>query len=124
MSQIKKIKLTHWLIGSMIWLSAILMVLPFWFMLIFATHNEQTIFSVPPPLWFGDELSENIHQLLNRLPYFWYNLSNSFYIALVTTLLNLLLLHISEHSDHPFRDYTIADFAIIRSPIPRFSGQF
>ncbi len=34
------------------------------------------------------------------------------------------LLHISEHSDHPFRDYTIADFAIIRSPIPRFSGQF
>ena len=30
--------------------------------------------------------------------------------------------HISEHSDHPFRDYTIADFAIIRSrlklPIP------
>ena len=35
-----------------------------------------------------------------------------------------LLLHISEHSDHPFRDYTIADFAIIRSPIPRFSGHF
>lgn len=33
-------------------------------------------------------------------------------------------LHISEHSDHPFRDYTIADFAIIRSPIPRFSGHF
>ena len=33
-------------------------------------------------------------------------------------------MHISEHSDHPFRDYTIADFAIIRSPIPRFSGQF
>lgn len=35
-----------------------------------------------------------------------------------------ILLHISEHSDHPFRDYTIADFAIIRSPIPRFSGHF
>jgi len=34
------------------------------------------------------------------------------------------LVHISEHSDHPFRDYTIADFAIIRSPIPRFSGHF
>ena len=34
------------------------------------------------------------------------------------------LMHISEHSDHPFRDYTIADFAIIRSPIPRFSGHF
>ncbi len=38
--------------------------------------------------------------------------------------LRSLMLHISEHSDHPFRDYTIADFAIIRSPIPRFSGQF
>ena len=36
----------------------------------------------------------------------------------------LPLLHISEHSDHPFRDYMIADFAIIRSPIPRFSGHF
>ena len=35
-----------------------------------------------------------------------------------------VVLHISEHSDHPFRDYTIADFAIIRSPIPRFSGHF
>lgn len=34
------------------------------------------------------------------------------------------IMHISEHSDHPFRDYTIADFAIIRSPIPRFSGHF
>ena len=38
--------------------------------------------------------------------------------------LDRLLVHISEHSDHPFRDYTIADFAIIRSPIPRFSGHF
>jgi multiple sugar transport system permease protein len=90
MSQIKYFKLTTWLIGSLIWLGAILMVLPFWFMLIFATHNEQTIFSVPPPLWFGDQLSENIHQLLNCLPYFWHNLSNSVYIALMTTILNLL----------------------------------
>ncbi len=33
-------------------------------------------------------------------------------------------LHISEHSDHSFRDYTIADFAIIRSLISGFSSHF
>ena len=35
-----------------------------------------------------------------------------------------LPLHISEHSDHSFRDYTIADFAIIRSLISGFSSHF
>ena len=80
----------HWLIPCIIGLGAILMVLPFWFMQVFATHNEAHIFAVPPPLWFGDQLGENISQLLNRLPYFWHNLSNSFYIAIMTTGLNLL----------------------------------
>ncbi|WP_024871615.1 carbohydrate ABC transporter permease [Tolumonas lignilytica] len=90
MNYIKKIKLSVLLINFIIWLSAILMVLPFWFMLVFSTHNEHSIFSVPPPFWFGDALGENLQQLLNRIPYLWHNISNSLYIALVTTILNLV----------------------------------
>jgi multiple sugar transport system permease protein len=91
MSHLKRATSAGWLITSIVRLGAILVVLPFWFMLVFATHDERSIFSVPPPLWFGDQLGENIHQLLDRLPYFWHNLSNSFYIATMTTLLNLFL---------------------------------
>ena len=79
----------HWFTSILVVAGALLMILPFWFMLVFATHDEAAIFSVPPPLWFGDQLGENLAQLLKRLPFFWHNFANSFYIATMTTLLNL-----------------------------------
>jgi hypothetical protein len=42
----------------------------FYFMLIFATHHNSEIFTVPPPLWFGDALGTNLKDLLTRLPHF------------------------------------------------------
>ena len=48
---------------------ALMMLGPFWFMFVFATHGNREILSLPPPLWFGDALGDNLRQLLtNRRP--------------------------------------------------------
>ncbi|MFC5079486.1 L-arabinose transport system permease protein AraQ [Vibrio thalassae] len=69
---------------------AIVMLAPFYFMFVFATHDNTAIMSVPPPMWFGNELSNNLAALIEYLPYFWKNLGWSFYVAAITTALNLL----------------------------------
>ena len=70
---------------------ALLMFAPFYLMMVFATHTNAEILSVPPPLWFGDALGDNLALLLDRLPFFWRNLGWSFYVAGAVTVLNLLL---------------------------------
>jgi len=69
---------------------ALLMIAPFYFMFVFATHSDREILAVPPPLWFGDAFFGNLKLLLTRLPHFWQNISWSLYIALAITALNLL----------------------------------
>jgi multiple sugar transport system permease protein len=68
---------------------AVVMLVPFWFMFVFATHSNSEILSMPPPLWFGSALGDNLHDLLTRLPTFWWNLAWSFYVGIATTALNL-----------------------------------
>jgi len=68
----------------------LILIAPFWFTFVFATHSRAEIFASPPPLWFGTHLLSNLQLLLERLP-FWQNLGWSFYIAGMTTMLNLLL---------------------------------
>ncbi|MBI5716139.1 MAG: carbohydrate ABC transporter permease [Burkholderiales bacterium] len=68
----------------------IVMVAPFYFTFVFATHGRSEIFSSPPPLWFGGRFTDNLALLLERLP-FWRNLALSLYVAGMTTALNLLL---------------------------------
>jgi multiple sugar transport system permease protein len=68
---------------------ALIMIAPFYFMFIFATHTDNAILSVPPPLLPGNAFVDNIHMLLTRVPFFWHNLGWSFYIATITTALNL-----------------------------------
>jgi len=77
---------------------AVVMLLPFWFMFVFATHSNSEILSMPPPLWFGHSLGDNLHELLERLPTFWQNLGWSFYVALATTLLNLVFCSLAGHA--------------------------
>jgi multiple sugar transport system permease protein len=69
---------------------ALLLVAPFWFTFVFATHGRAEIFNSPPPMWFGTALLNNIELLQERLP-FWRNLGMSVYVASCTTALNLLL---------------------------------
>ena len=86
--------LTHALVGA----GALVMLTPFWFMFVFATHTNTEILSVPPPLWFGDALGDNLRLLLRRLPSFWHNLGWSLYVALATTALNLFFCALAGHA--------------------------
>ncbi len=65
------------------------MLAPFYFMFVFATHSRTDIFSLPPPLWFGSDLLNNLSILTQRIP-FWRNLGWSVYVALASTALTLL----------------------------------
>jgi multiple sugar transport system permease protein len=78
--------IAHALVGA----GVVILVAPFWFTFVFATHSRTEIFASPPPLWFGTHFFSNLHLLLERLP-FWRNLGISFYVAGMTTALNLLL---------------------------------
>ena len=64
---------------------ALLTIFPFYWMFVLATHTRETIFTAPPPLWFGDDLRRNYEALLGVLP-FWRNIWNSVYIAVMATV--------------------------------------
>jgi multiple sugar transport system permease protein len=68
---------------------ALIMLAPFYFMFVFATHSRTEIFSMPPPLWFGSALLENMNILIEKIP-FWKNLGWSLYVAIASTVLTLL----------------------------------
>ena len=74
------------------------MLVPFWFMFVFATHSNSEILAMPPPLWFGSSLGDNLRDLLERLPTFWWNLAWSFYVAIATTALNLFFCALAGHA--------------------------
>jgi multiple sugar transport system permease protein len=86
-------------------LGALVMVGPFYFMLVFATHTNSEILSVPPPLWFGDALMDNLRDLLGRLPYFWHNVAWSLYVALAITAANLFFCSLGGYA------FALLDFA-------------
>lgn len=76
---------------AIVFAGALIMLAPFYFMFVFATHSDREILSLPPPVWFGDHFDDNIALLLERLPYWWHNLGWSVYVALAVTAANLLL---------------------------------
>jgi len=78
-----------WAAYALVGAGALLMLAPFWFMFVFATQSRTEIFSLPPPLWFGDDLLGNLAILTERIP-FWRNLGWSLYVALMSTALTLL----------------------------------
>lgn len=67
----------------------LIMLAPFYFMFVFATHSRTEIFSLPPPLLFGDDFLNNMALLTKKIP-FWRNLGWSLYVALASTALTLL----------------------------------
>jgi multiple sugar transport system permease protein len=66
-----------------------IMLAPFYFMFVFATHSRAEIFSLPPPLWFGPHFFDNLDILITKIP-FWKNLGWSLYVGLMSTALTLL----------------------------------
>lgn len=78
-----------WSAYAIVGLGALVMLAPFYFMFVFATQSRTEIYSLPPPLWFGNDLLLNLQILTERLP-FWRNLGWSLYVALASTALTLL----------------------------------
>ena len=66
-------RLAPWAAYALVGLGSLIMLAPFYFMFVFATHSRTEIFSVPPPMFFGDDLLANLKILTDRLP-FWRNL--------------------------------------------------
>ena len=67
---------------------AILTIMPFYLMFVWATHDRSTIFTAPPPFWFSDNLMNNLQNLTQDVP-FYRNMWNSIYIAMLATLTKL-----------------------------------
>ena len=67
----------------------LIMLAPFYFMFVFASHSRTEIFSLPPPLFFGDDFLLNVKILTERIP-FWRSLGWSLYVSLASTALTLL----------------------------------
>jgi multiple sugar transport system permease protein len=65
------------------------MLAPFYFMFVFATQPRTEIFSMPPPLWFGEAFLQNLNILRAKIP-LWRNLGWSLYVGLMITALTLL----------------------------------
>ena len=80
---------SRWAAYAIVGAGALVMLMPFYFMFVFATQSRAEIFNLPPPLWFGDDLAANLKILTERLP-FWRNLGWSLYVALASTALTLL----------------------------------
>ena len=82
-------RLAPWAAYCVVGVGALIMLAPFYFMFVFATHSRTEIFSLPPPLFFGDDFFNNLKILTDKMP-FWRNLGWSLYVALASTALTLL----------------------------------
>jgi len=78
-----------WAAYGMVGIGSLVMLAPFYFMFVFATHTRTEIFNMPPPLFFGDSFFDNLKLITERIP-FWRNLGWSLYVALASTALTLL----------------------------------
>ena len=87
--KIKSNQLAPWAAYCVVAVGALIMLAPFYFMFVFATHSRTEIFSLPPPMFFGDDFMANLHILTERMP-FWRNLGWSLYVAIASTALTLI----------------------------------
>jgi multiple sugar transport system permease protein len=82
-------RLAPWAAYCLVGIGSLIMLAPFYFMFVFATHSRTEIFSLPPPIFFGDDFLINMNILTDKLP-FWRNLGWSVYVATASTILTLL----------------------------------
>ena len=82
-------RMAPWAAYLLVGAGSLIMLAPFYFMFVFATHSRTEIFSLPPPMFFGDDFFNNLKILTERLP-FWRNLGWSLYVAILSTVLTLL----------------------------------
>lgn len=109
----------------LIGIGALLMIAPFYFMFVFATHPQGEILSMPPPMVFGWALELNWNLLKQRLPHFWAHFGYSAYVAVMTTGLQLFFCSLAGYAFamYNFR-FKKQLFAVVLSTmlIPPFLG--
>lgn len=88
MSRAGTLPMARWAAWLLVGAGALVMLMPFWSMFVFATQSRTEIFKLPPPLFFGDDFFTNLAILTQRLP-FWRNLMWSVHVALSSTALTL-----------------------------------
>lgn len=113
MAQMNRHPLAPWAAYLLVGVGAVVMLAPFYFMFVFATHSRTEIFSLPPPIFFGDDFPANLKILTERLP-FWRNLGWSLYVALASTALTLLFCSMGGYAFAMFEfHYKTALFALV-----------
>lgn len=106
-------RLAPWAAYCVVGVGALIMLAPFYFMFVFATHSRTEIFSLPPPMFFGDDFLANLKILTERMP-FWRNLGWSVYVAILSTLLTLLFCSMGGYAFAMFEfRYKNALFALV-----------
>ena len=94
--------LTRFPVYALVAGGGLLMLMPFYFMFVFATHSRTEIFSLPPPLIFGVDFFLNLQIIEQHIP-FWRNLGWSLYVALLSTLLTLVFCSMGGYAFAMFR---------------------
>lgn len=74
---------------ALVGIGSLIMLAPFYFMFVFATHTRTDIFNIPPPLIPGMAFFDNMKILTTKI-HFWNSLGLSLYTALASTALTLL----------------------------------
>jgi multiple sugar transport system permease protein len=82
--------------------SALVSSFPFYYTLVTSTHRTAAILTMPPPLWFGNDLLTNYNDLISSLP-FWNSLFNSFAISSISTVLTLFFCSLAGYGFAKFR---------------------
>ncbi|MCX7249858.1 MAG: carbohydrate ABC transporter permease [Burkholderiales bacterium] len=82
-------RLAPWAAYSLVGVGTLIMMAPFYFMFVYATHNRDAIFTLPPPLFFGSDFLTNFNILTSKIA-LWRSLGWSLYVALASTALTLL----------------------------------
>ena len=85
----KSERMAPWAAYSLVGVGTLIMVAPFYFMFVYATHNRDAIFTLPPPLLFGTDFLANFNVLISKIA-LWRSLGWSLYVALAATALTLL----------------------------------
>ena len=82
-------RLAPWAAYFLVGVGTLIMMAPFYFMFVYATHNRDAIFTLPPPLFFGTDFLANFNILISKIA-LWRSLGWSLYVALASTALTLL----------------------------------
>lgn len=82
-------RLAPWAAYVLVGVGTLIMMAPFYFMFVYATHNREAIFTLPPPLFFGADFLANFKILTGKIA-LWRSLGWSLYVGLAATALTLL----------------------------------